>query len=312
MNGTRIVVGALAAAALSAAAVAATAAGAEETRPGYKWNDGPLATSGGFVFSIFGSRFEIVTSSSAGFETKASGKPPIVGQVFYIRGTTGNVSSGSSDAPIMDFFFDEMLDPDIDVAVGNGHSVRCFFRPAFDQPWQDAEFCTQRSTPGANGLFFGGRPTTPGETMQIQVPVMATKGKSGPGDGPKSRFGVAVSSSIAATRSAEQFLTVADPRPRATGVRVQRRRRLNILHYDLPASMNVKYSVQRRMVTRGAASLNAGIRWRTVRRYRAKDRDEGDHQARLGRFRPGRYRALLQLTSLSGKKGTAGRTFRAR
>ena len=76
--------------------------------------------------------------------------------------------------------------------------------------------------------------------------------------------------------------------------------------------MKVSYLVQRRGASRASASLNATT-WRTVRRFRSKDRDEGSHRARLGRFRPpGRYRAVLKLTSLSGKKGVQRTKFRVR
>ena len=334
MRGGRGWMAAVVAAATVATGGAATAAahadGAHGPAGPTSFANGELTNTQGLAFNPFGPpTLQFVTAQLVGFEQGPGETPPRVGEVFYIHGLVGVVGT-SSEAPIMEFIFDEKLAPDIEFAISAEHPVRCFFVADLGKPneKQDAsDTCSQSPTAGSQGTFFGSRPLSPGESFEVQVPVVVSKVKNGIGTGDGARFGLHVKPANADPALAEQHLFVAEAPPGAdgapgaagtttkagaVGLKVLRQGRTarRVLRLRVLRRSRVSGVIQRRRVVRTKNEHARKVTWKKVRSVRARTLNAGTRRVALGRLSSGRYRVVLKVRQLGGGKSTVRKTFR--
>lgn len=271
-----------------------------------------------------------MTAQFVGFERGPNETPPKVGEVFYIHGLVGVVGT-SSEAPIMEFIFDEKLGPDIQFAISAEHPVRCFFVADLGKPdeKQDAsDTCSQSPSAGAQGAFFGSRPLSPGESFEVQVPVVVSKVMNGIGTGAAARFALHVRPANADPALAEQHLFVAEAPPGsggaaapgakgakkagAVGLRVlkQGRSSRRVLRLRVLNRSRVNGVIQRRRVVTTKNQNARKVAWKNVRRVRARTLRAGTSRVPLGRVPNGRYRVVLDVKQIRGSRSTVRKTFR--
>jgi hypothetical protein len=274
------------------------------------WQEGVATNVIGAIPSPSGAIVGPVTLQSAGFLAETDGSGPRVGEVIYIRGRVGVVPPGLNDAPLMTFFFDPALAPDVSLAISPATPVRCSTTVG-GGPAQPVNCPQAAKDVGGGRLFFGGlSPQAGGQTFEVQVPIRVAAPKNGLATGAAARFGVEVTSVFGSgAGQAVQYLVVppaagaggpgpaAGPASRLRVVAGPRGTR--VVRFRLAAPARVGATVQRRR----------GRGYATVRRRPARALAAGARRIALGRLGPGRYRVVLAVRDGAGDRSVARRAF---